>query len=195
MGLAVLFCLQDIPCLYYGTEQGLTGCKNADGTQATGALECVREALWGKTPTAFDPTNVLYTNITTLGNLRTTDTALQYGRLYFREVSGNGQDFGQSGGIGGILAFSRILYDREVLIVANTSTTNEFSGWAVMDVDINRSQPAMSVAYSNFNTPGTSNVQIISNANFYSGAQVTTSQTAALYIKLAPMEVQILTPA
>jgi glycosidase len=194
MGLAVLFCLQDIPCLYYGTEQGLTGCKNADGTQATGALECVREALWGKTPTAFDPTNVFYTNIATLGKLRTTDTALQYGRLYFREVSGNGLDFGQSNGIGGVLAFSRILYDREVLIVANTSTTNEFAGWAVMDVDINRSQPAMTVAYSNFNTAGTSNVQSISNANFYSGAQITTSQTAALYIKLAPMEVQILTP-
>jgi glycosidase len=194
MGLAVLFCLQDIPCLYYGTEQGLTGCKNADGTQATGALECVREALWGKTPIAFDPTNVFYANIATLGKLRTTDTALQYGRLYFREVSGNGQDFGQSNGIGGVLAFSRILYDREVLIVANTSTTNEFAGWAVMDVDINRSQPAMTVVYSNFNTAGTSNVQIISNANFYSGAQITTSQTAALYIKLAPMEVQILTP-
>jgi hypothetical protein len=51
-----------------------------------------------------------------------------------------------------------------------------------MDIDINRSQPSMTVAYSNFNTPGTTNVQII-------------GQTAALFIKLAPMEVQIITPS
>src|SRR5580658_1252441 len=167
MGLAVLFCLQDIPCLYYGTEQGLTGAINPDGTPATGSLECVREALWGKTPVAFDRNNPFYTNIAALGKLRNAETTLQYGRIYFREVSGNGQDFGQSAGVGGILALSRILYDREVLIAANTSTTSEFSGWAVMDVDINRSQPTMTVAYSNFNTAGTSNVQSISNANFY----------------------------
>ncbi len=195
MGVAVLFCLQDIPCLYYGTEQGLTGAINPDGTPATGSLECVREALWGKTPVAFDRDNPFYTNIVALGKLRNAETTLQYGRLYFREVSGNGQDFGQSGGVGGILAFSRILYDREVLIVANTSTTNEFAGWAIMDVDINRARPLMTVAYSNFNTSGSSDVQIISNANFYTGTQVTSGQTAALYIKLAPMEVQILTPS
>ena len=61
MGVAVLFCLQDIPCLYYGTEQGLTGAINPDGTPASGSLECVREALWGKTPVAFDRNNPLYT--------------------------------------------------------------------------------------------------------------------------------------
>jgi glycosidase len=182
MGLAILFSLQDIPCLYYGTEQGLTGAVNPDGTPATGALECSREALWGKTPVAFDSTNLYYTNIATLGKLRSSESALQYGRLYFREVSGNGTDFGQSNGIGGILAFSRILYDRELLIVANTSTANTFEGWVVMDIDINRSQPSMTVAYSNFNSTGTSNVQII-------------GQTAALFIKLAPMEVQIITPS
>jgi glycosidase len=195
MGLAVLFCLQDIPCLYYGTEQGLTGAKNPDGTQAGGAFECVREALWGKTPVAFDMTNPFYVQIAKIGGLRNTDATLRYGRIYFREVSGNGQDFGQSGGIGGILSFSRILYDREVLIVANTSTTNTFEGWAVMDIDINRSQPAMTVTYSNFNTPGTSNVRIIPEANFYNGSTHTGSgDTAALYIKLAPMEVQVLAP-
>ena len=189
MELAILFSLQDIPCIYYGTEEGLTGTLTP-----TGVPECVREALWGKTPVAFDSTDPFYIQIVKLGGLRNTDTTLRYGRLYFREVSGNGQDFGQSAGIGGILAFSRILYDREVLIAANTSTTNTFEGWAVMDIDINRSQPAMTVTYSNFNTPGTSNVRIFPNANFYTGTQVTSGQTAALYIKLAPMEVQILTP-
>ncbi len=195
MGLAILFSLQDIPCLYYGTEQGLTGAKNADGTASSGAFECVREALWGKTPVAFDNTQLFYTHISRLGMLRNTDTALQYGRLYFREVSGDKINFGQSFGVGGLLAFSRILYDREVLIVANTSTASSFEGWVVMDIDINRSQPTMTVTYSNFDTPGAGNVQIISNARFHANNIVTTADTAALYIKLAPMEVQILTPS
>ncbi|HTR29766.1 MAG TPA: alpha-amylase family glycosyl hydrolase [Puia sp.] len=195
MGLAILFTLQDIPCLYYGTEQGLTGTVNPDGTAASGAFECVREALWGKSPGAFDTTNPFYVEIAKLGKLRNADGALQFGRLYFREVAVDKINFGQSFGVGGLLAFSRILYDREVLIVANTGTTTGFEGWAVMDIDINRLQPLMTVAYSNFGTPGAGNVQIIPNANFYANNNRTTADTAAVYIKLAPMEVQILTPS
>ncbi len=45
IGIGCLFTLLGIPCLYYGTEQGLSG----NGKQ----LESVREALWGK-PNAFD---------------------------------------------------------------------------------------------------------------------------------------------
>jgi glycosidase len=196
LGAAVLFGLQGIPCLYYGTEQGLDGTKDAAGNPDTVAPESVREALWGKTPLAFDTGQSFYTQLAKIGHLRTTETALQYGRLYFREVSGNGQDFGQSGGFGGIISFSRILYDREVLIVANTSTNTIFSGFVLMDIDINRSKLAMSVSYSNLGTTGTGNVQIITAANFYSGSTLTgTADTAALYVSLAPMEVQVLTPA
>jgi glycosidase len=192
----VLFGLQGIPCLYYGTEQGLDGTKDAAGNPDTVAPESVREALWGKTPLAFDTGRSFYTQLSQIGHLRTTEPALQYGRLYFREVSGNGHDFGRSGGVGGIISFSRILYDREVLIVANTSTTNSFLGFILMDIDINRSKPAMSVAYSNLGTTGTGYVQIITAANFYSGPTLAgTADTAALYVSLAPMEVQILTPA
>ncbi|HEV2352917.1 MAG TPA: alpha-amylase family glycosyl hydrolase, partial [Puia sp.] len=196
MGLALLYSLPGIPCLYYGTEQGLTGARNADGTpDTTAAPECVREALWGKSPQAFDIANRLYIAIAGLGNLRNGEPALQYGRLYFREVSGNGRDFGHSSGIGGILSFSRILYDRELVIVANTSTTRRFEGYVVMDVDINRSGPAITVAWSNLGSSGTSNVEIIPAANFYIGDTFTgAGATAALHVSLAPMELQILTP-
>jgi glycosidase len=40
LGLAGLFTLQGIPCLYYGTEQGLAGRGGSD--------QAVREALWGR---------------------------------------------------------------------------------------------------------------------------------------------------
>jgi hypothetical protein len=121
---------------------------------------------------------------------------LSYGRLYFREVSGNGQDFGLSKGTGGVLAFSRILAEREVLIVANTNTSRRFQGWVVVDLDLGRSTPTMQVAYSNVGTPGKGTVQVFPQARFYKDdGTVDTTSTAALFVTLAPMEIQILAPA
>jgi len=55
LALALLFTLQGIPCVYYGTEQGLKGHKTK--TQMDDSR--VREALWGK-PKAFDTGSALY---------------------------------------------------------------------------------------------------------------------------------------
>ena len=52
MGLACLYSLPGVPCLYYGTEQGLHG---------HGSDPAVREALWGGP--GFDPQQrVLHTD-------------------------------------------------------------------------------------------------------------------------------------
>lgn len=196
LGLAVLFALQGIPCIYYGTEQGLQGTVNAAGQPDLSAPESVREALWGMTPVAFDQTDPFYKDLVTLGQLRNNETTLQYGRLYFRELSGNGQDFGLSYGTGAVLAFSRILAAREVLIVANPSTTTPFQGFVLADTDTNRALPTMKVAYSNLGTTGTGKMQFFPSVNFYNGTQFTgTGECVALYIVLAPMEVQILIPS
>lgn len=195
LGLAVLFSLQGIPCIYYGTEQGLQGTVDALGQPDLTAPESVREALWGKTPIAFDPANTFYKDLQLIGNLRNTEPTLQYGRIYFRELSGNGADFGLSTGIGGVLAFSRILAGREVLIVANSSAANPFKGFVLADTDTNRTLPTLQIAYSNLGTTGSGKMQFFPSANFYSGPQLTgTGETVALYVVLAPMEVQILVP-
>ena len=44
-----------------------------------------------------------------------------------REVSGNGQDFGHSAGRGGVVAFSRILADREVTVVVQYQSDGSLS--------------------------------------------------------------------
>jgi glycosidase len=195
LGLAILFTLQGIPCVYYGTEQGLQGTVDAQGQPDLTAPESVREALWGKPPVAFDQTATLYQHLQTIGQLRNNDTALQYGRIYFRELSGNGSDFGLSTGVGGVLAFSRILAAREVLIVANSSATDTFQGFVLADTDTNRALPAMTVAYSNLGTTGSGQMQYFSSVNFYVNNQFTgASEAVALYVVLAPMEVQILMP-
>ncbi len=194
-GLAVLFCLQGIPCLYYGTEQGLDGTKDAHGNASLGALESVREALWGK-PGAFNPSAVFYQQVQLFSALRNNEPALRYGRLYFREVSGNGHDFGHAAGQGGVLAFSRILSDREVLLVANTHPVQPFEGFILIDSDLNRSGNAMNIVYSNLGTAGRAALTRTAGARFYDGNSLLgTGNVTAVPVTLAPMEVQVLTPA
>jgi glycosidase len=129
LGLAALFCLQGIPCLYYGTEQGLQGTVDGHGHPALTAVEATREALWGKTPIAFDTKSPFFVHLQAISALRGREPALRYGRFYFREVSGDGQNFGHSAGKGGLIAFSRILGDREILFVANTNAGQPFKGF------------------------------------------------------------------
>jgi glycosidase len=187
MALALLFCLQGIPCVYYGTEQGLQG--TIDGLDA---CESVREAIWGK-PKAFDTTSIFYTALQSIAAIRLVETTLRYGRLYFREVSGNGHDFGHSTGAGGIIAFSRVLSNREILVVSNTSGSHSFNGSVLCDLDISRNGKTFKVAYSNKGTTGTGHTAIAPGTIFAAGAP-SPSKIASLPIGLAAWEVQILVP-
>src|SRR5262249_49404534 len=80
LGLACLYSLPGIPCLYYGTEQGLHGSGSED--------PAVREALWGGP--GFNTNSSFYQNIQSINQVRSQRPALRYGRFYFRPVSGDG---------------------------------------------------------------------------------------------------------
>ena len=191
MGLAVLFCLQGIPAVYYGTEQGLQGTVDKNDLHPE---QSVREALWGK-PNAFDKQHLLYTQIEALGRLREAQPALRFGRLYFRPVSGNGWDFGYSSGAGGLVAFSRILSDVEVLVVANTNTQTSFDGLVLQDPDLNRQPRRMLVTYSNLGLADSATVRVIYDACLFSGTQPTgKGDISALPVGLAPMEIKVWVP-
>jgi hypothetical protein len=92
------------------------------------------------------------------------------------------------------VAFSRILVDREVLVVANTNSSGGFSGSVIVDRDINATPKRMQVAFSNLGTNGAGMVQQIGAARIYAANAVTTVAVAALPVVLASSEVQILTP-
>lgn len=111
LALTCLMTMQGISCIYYGTEQGLNG--KGDRREYT------REALWGK-QNAFSKDHVLFRHIHDLTLLLKAHPALRYGRQYFRKCSGNGIDFDYSPWTGGVISFSRILHDKELLVVANT---------------------------------------------------------------------------
>ena len=191
MGLALLFCLQGIPAIYYGTEQGLQGTLDIDPSNPQ---QSVREALWGK-PKAFDNESFFYTHIRDLSRLREEQPALRFGRLYFRQVSGNGRDFGDPSGNGGLVAFSRVLSDVEVLVVANTSTQTGFDGLVLQDPDLNREPRRMRVAYSNLRRADSAEVTVILDARLFRGEQQTGSgDVTALPVRLEPMEVKVWVP-
>lgn len=141
-GLACLYSLPGIPCLYYGTEQGLQG---------HGSDPAVREALWGGP--GFDLTNFFYRQIRQIADVRAEQAALRYGRFYFRPVSGDGTNFGISPFPGGVLAFSRILNDQEVVVVANTSTSQGQELDVIVEIQLSSAGDQFTVLYGNQTSP------------------------------------------
>ncbi len=148
LALCLLFTLLGVPCVYHGTEQGLSGAVDGNGNRAVLQYEGVRAALWGK-PGGLDATYPTYQAIRTLAALRASRPALRYGRQYFRAVAGNGTDFGLPSGPGGVVAFSRILNDREVLVVANTSAVSGWPGSVQVDRELNSQGDTFVVRFSN----------------------------------------------
>jgi glycosidase len=189
MALALLFALQGIPCVYYGTEQGLQG--TIDGQDAN---ESVREALWGKSA-AFNMNSDLYVALKNIAGVRASVPALRYGRLYFREVAGDGNHFGPSSGTQGLIAFSRVLSNREVLVVANTNGSSGFDGKVLCDVDINRAGTTYRIAYSNKGTGRSATTSVAAGTVYRGETGNPVATIASLDISLLPWEVQILVPA
>jgi glycosidase len=186
MGLGCLFSLQGIPCMYYGTEQGLHGSGDSDSF--------VREALWGK-QNPFDHGHPFYNTTKKLSELRDDHPALRYGRQYFRPISGNGAEFGISPYSQGILAFSRILNDTEIVVIMNTHTTESRQVDVIVDFALNPSNSTYRTLFSNLDS------NLLLQVMEKSGGSVTIHETdgnnsygpaRVLPVNLKPMEIQIL---
>jgi glycosidase len=184
LGVACLYSLPGVPCLYYGTEQGLHGA----GTDAA-----VREALWGITPT-FPPTTSFYVQIQKIVAVRNAQPALRYGRFYFRPISGDSVNFGVSPYPGGVLAWSRILNDQEVLVVANTGTTQAQSVDVILEITLSAPGNTLRVLYSN--NPAPTAPAPVRTLNGVTVSEVDGSvgggPVNTVRVTLQPMEVQIL---
>jgi glycosidase len=185
LGLACLYSLPGIPCLYYGTEQGLHG---------AGSDPAVREALWGGP--GFDETSNFYQHIQQIAAVRAEESALRYGRFYFRPLSGDGVTFGVSGYPQGVVAFSRILNDQEVVVAANTNPTQAQQLDVIVEIVLSAGGDNFAVLYSNqagAQAPlpvrvvpqGTVTVQEVDGS-------IGTGPLHVIRVNLRPMEVQIL---
>jgi glycosidase len=173
--LTCLMTMQGIPCIYQGIDQGFDG----SAPDHDRRREYARETMWGK-PESFSKQNEFYKLIRKLSGLRDKYPALRYGRQYFRECSGNGVDFGFSSYEGGIISYSRILNDKEMLICANTSTNHNTAVYIVVDENLNPSGRTWKVVFST----GNDSLASIPTTVF--------NRIHAVKVTLAPMEAKIL---
>lgn len=119
LGMAYILCNMGIPCIYYGTEQGFDGGGNHD--------KFVRETMFGGKWGAFDttgyqffnPQTPLYQAINKIAQIRAQRPSLRFGRQYFRDISGDGENFGAPCDGKCTLCFSRILDIEETVVAMN----------------------------------------------------------------------------
>lgn len=135
LSIAYLLTSQGVPCIYYGTEQGFDG----GGEDDSFVRECMFGGQWGAFETVghhfFNSHNPIYQAISKVSAVHAREPALRYGRQYFREISGNGQDFGYPLDGKCTLAYSRILDTTEVLVAMNLEASPR-SDFVTVDLNL-----------------------------------------------------------
>ncbi|MBP2660658.1 MAG: alpha-amlyase [Firmicutes bacterium] len=130
-----------IPCIYYGTEQAFDGTcdrhdANIEPLNEAGNIpyddRYIRESMFGGTFGAFETKDChffnsehpAYIRISAIAQIRQRNDkiglALRRGRQYLRETSFWGSSFAFPGA-GELVAWSRILVDKEVVVALNTN--------------------------------------------------------------------------
>ncbi|NIQ38776.1 MAG: alpha-amylase [Proteobacteria bacterium] len=138
LAIGYLLTSQGLPCIYYGTEQGFDG----GGKDDSYVRECMFGGTWGAFDSQgfhfFNQNHPTYQGIARIAAIRKVEPALRYGRQYFREISGNGIDFGHPLNGKTTLAYSRILDTTEILVAMNLDSIprNDF-----VTVDVNLNSP------------------------------------------------------
>jgi glycosidase len=113
--IGFLLCALGTACIYYGTEQGFSG---------QGGDNQMREAMFDKAIPGRNMLNTscrIYQEIAKIAQVMRNNEPLRFGRMYYRQISGDGQHFGFPFGSAYTLAFSRLLYGQDVLVAYNVS--------------------------------------------------------------------------
>jgi hypothetical protein len=134
-----------------------------------------------------------------LAGIRRDEPALRYGRQYFRPLSGDGFHFGISNFSPGVLAFSRILNDRELVVIANSNTESGFTGDVIVDFSLNPVGSIYNVLFTNKTagnggaTPGLVVEKRVNSIEIREvSGTVTRGPARTLPVTLQKMEMQIL---
>jgi hypothetical protein len=137
--------------------------------------------------------------IAQIAKVRAKQPALRYGRQFFRPLSGDHVHFDISRVRGGVLAFSRILDNQEVLVVANANTTQSFVGEVVIDMALNADHDNIERLFSNKVAPQDPSQVITKAAGTVEihapNGTITNGPVRVVALSLKPMEVQILRKA
>jgi glycosidase len=156
-----------IPCIYYGTEQAFDGSDERHDTtieplDKDGKIpfedRYLRESMFGASFGAFetegchffDADHPAYLRIAAIARVRnrqdSVGLALRRGRLYDRETSFLGRPFSKPGS-GELIAWSRLLFQQEVLVCLNTSGDGARGAEVTVDSSLHSDGSTISVLY------------------------------------------------
>ncbi|HLG77859.1 MAG TPA: alpha-amylase family glycosyl hydrolase [Ktedonobacteraceae bacterium] len=141
-GIGYILCALGAACIYYGTEQGFAGQGPGDAY--------IREPLFDlqdQQRTYHNPDCTIYQEIAKIAHISQSNQALRFGRMYFRQVSGDGGtfDFPQSQPC--TLAFARVLAYEEVLVAYNTSSTESRRDYVIVDSTLHKPGDTLTFLY------------------------------------------------
>jgi glycosidase len=140
-----LLCSLGTACIYYGTEQGLEG---------HGGDNQMREAMFDTATPGVNLLNTdcrIYQEIAKIAAVMRANQPLRFGRMYFRQISGDGVHFGYPFGTTYTLAFSRLLYGQETLVAYNVSASPR-TDRVVVDASIHQQGDTMTFLYGDTGT-------------------------------------------
>jgi glycosidase len=142
--IGFVLCVLGTPCIYYGTEQGFSG---------SGGDTQMREAMFDKTNTTslLNTKCTIYQEIAKIAAVMRDNEPLRFGRMYYREISGDGADFGLPFGSEYTLALSRMLYGSEVLVAYNVSAANRTDS-VIVDATLHAAGSTMTYLYGGIGT-------------------------------------------
>jgi hypothetical protein len=150
-----------IPCIYYGTEQAFDGTEGRHdenieprGFEDRYIRECMIGGTFGAFETEgchfFDQNHPSYLRIAAIARERNRSDligmALRRGRQYLRETSFLGRPFSVPG-CGEVVAWSRILFEQEILIALNTHGTENRSADVTVHAGIHPHGSRMTFLY------------------------------------------------
>ena len=148
------------PCIYYGTEQAFDGDEaNGDEQNDPGFEDrYIREGMFGGSFGAFrtagchffDPQYPVYQRIAAIAHLRgqadPVGLALRRGRQYPRATSFLGSPFATYGP-GELVAWSRLLFQQEVVVALNTNGTEARGADITVDASLHAPGSTLRVLY------------------------------------------------
>lgn len=152
-GIGFLLCALGTPCIYYGTEQGFDGAGLGDFN--------IREAMFSledSKSNALNKSGRIYQQIAILAKVRKISPVLKFGRMYMRKQSQDGKIFSLPTFEKCLLAFSRVLYDHEMVIAYNSSLNEYDQEYILVDSLINLPGEVFTFIYG-----ATGSAQVLTN--------------------------------
>jgi alpha-amylase len=172
-GIGFLLCALGTPCIYYGTEQGFEGSGDYDSR--------IREAMFSledKLSNSMNAKGRIYKSISEIAAIRKQSSVLKFGHMHMRKLSTDGTYFHLPECEKCLIAFSRVLFDQEVVVVFNSSPTEEREEYVTV-----KQQPTVKKSFYKFLFGDTGKVKVLENID---------GSRHFVKLKLRPMQFVIL---